>query len=355
MPFRRNLQTLIPFILLPWLCGCSSILYYSQSIQGQLAIMHKRQAIDNLLEQKTLPAGTREQLGGVKQIRDFAGNELGLPVDNSYRDYVDTGREYVVWNVFAAPDLSIDARQWCYLFIGCLAYRGYFAKDDADRFAAELASQGYDVFTGGVSAYSTLGWFADPVLNTMLRRDRIYLARVIFHELAHRKLYIKGDTDFNEAFADTVAHAGVRMWLGSSGTVQELQAYDTAMLHEDVFVNLVLRYRDRLDAVYKSGLDDAEKLRQKQVVLNEMKVEYGRIRAGWKDDDGYDAWFSAGLNNAKLAAVSTYRSYLPGFEKLLAAVNGKLDAFYGKVEQMRGCTREQRRDILLSGRTTFAC
>ena len=355
MPCRRTLHLLVPFLLLPWLSACSPVLYYSQSIRGQLEIMHKRQAIATVLEEKKLPAGTLSQLAGVEQIRDFAGHELGLPVADSYRDYVDTGRDYVVWNVFAAPELSLETRQWCYLFAGCLAYRGYFAEDDARRFAAGLARQGYDVFTGGVSAYSTLGWFSDPVLNTMLRHDRIYLARVIFHELAHRKLYIKGDTDFNEAFADTVADAGVRMWLGGNGTQQELLAYDTARLHDDIFVDLVLRYRDRLDAVYSSSLDATEKRRQKSSVLEEMKAEYGRIRADWKDDDGYDAWFAAGLNNAKLAAVSTYRAYLPGFRMLLSAVDGNLIEFYGQVEQMRACTSEQRRDILLSGRTAFAC
>ncbi|MGH8120496.1 MAG: aminopeptidase, partial [Gammaproteobacteria bacterium] len=327
----------------------------SQSIQGHLEIMHKRQAIDRLLEQKKLPAATLEQLAGVKPIRDFAVRELGLPADNSYRDYVDTGREYVVWNVFAAPALSLEARQWCFLFIGCVAYRGYFAQDDARKFAAELASQGYDVFTGGVSAYSTLGWFDDPILNTMLRRDRLYLARVIFHELAHRKLYLKGDTDFNEAFADTVADAGVRMWLSANGTLQEREGYDAARLHDDIFVSLVMRYRGHLEAIYNSGQTDAEKLRQKQTVLEKMKNDYGKIRSGWKDDDAYDAWFAAGLNNAKLAAVSTYRAYLPGFRKLLAALDGNLAKFYERLEQMQNCTRKQRRELLLAGITVFDC
>ena len=355
MSIRRIVLMSIPFLLLHVLYGCSSIMYYSQSIRGQLEIMHERKAIDTLLAAQNLPPATLAQLAAVKQIRNFAGSELGLPAHNSYRDYVDTKRDFVAWNVFATPELSLEGRQWCFLFIGCLNYRGYFSRDRAYRFAAELESRGYDVFIGGVAAYSTLGWFADPVLNTMLRRDRVYLARVIFHELAHQKLYIKDDTEFNESFADTVSDAGVRKWLGVYGAAEEQQSYATARLHEDIFVNLVLRYRARLEAEYKSTLPDTEKHRQKHVLLDEMKTEYGRLRANWNDDDTYDTWFAEGLNNAKLMAVNTYRAYMPGFNKLLSASAGNLIVFYGLVEQLRDCTKEQRRDILLSGQTAFAC
>ena len=355
MSVYRIIPIVIQLIFLQWLTGCSSISYYSQSIQGQLEIMRKRTAIDTLLAAQNLSPDTLAQLAAIHQIRDFASSELDLPENNSYREYADIGREYVVWNVFATPALSLENQQWCFLFIGCLSYRGYFSKDAAYSLAAELAGAGYDVFVGGVTAYSTLGWFDDPVLNTMLRRDRIYLARIIFHELAHQKLYVKDDTEFNEAFADTVADAGVRKWLARYGTGTELQKYDSTRSNEDTFVNLVLQYRTRLDTVYKSSLTDAEKRRRKHELLDEMSTAYKQIRANRNEDDGYDAWFADDLNNAKLMSVAIYRTYLPGFEKLLSSSGGNLIVFYGLAEQLRGCTKEQRRYILLSGRMPFTC
>ena len=350
----RIISLLVLLILLQWLSGRSTISYYSQSIQGHLEIMRKRTTIDTLLAKQELPANVLAQLSEVKQIRDFASAELGLPENNSYREYVDIQREYVVWNVFATPELSLESRQWCYLFIGCLSYRGYFAREAASRHAAALAEKGYDVFTGGVTAYSTLGWFDDPVLSTMLRRERVFLARTIFHELAHQKLYVINDTEFNEAFADTVAAAGVKRWLATHGTPAEKETYDAARRHEDAFVNLVLQYRDRLEVVYQSGLDDAEKRERKHALLDDMKNAYQRSGTT-PDDDTYAAWFAEGLNNAKLVSVAIYRAYLPGLDKLLSACGGNLIMFYERAAQLRGCAKEQRRNILLAGQTAFAC
>lgn len=346
--------SIIVLILLQWLSGCSTISYYSQSIQGHLEIMRKRVPIDTLLVNQTLPPDILAQLAEVKGIRDFASVELGLPENNSYREYADIKRDYVAWNVFATPELSLKSRQWCYLFIGCVSYRGYFTKDAASRYATSLEKKGYDVFTGGVTAYSTLGWFDDPVLNTMLRLNRVLLARTIFHELAHQKLYVKNDTKFNEAFADTVAAAGVKKWLDTRGTPAEKQAYNATKIHEDAFVNLVIQYRDRLEIMYASGLDDAEKRKRKYALLEEMKGAYQRLGAT-QDDDTYAAWFADRPNNANLVSVTIYRDYLPGFDKLLSACGDNLIRFYELVEQLRGCSKERRRNILLSGQTAFSC
>lgn len=317
--------------------------------------MRKRQDIDKVLQAQSLPADILKRLGGVMALRIFAEERLGLAAGDSYRDYVDTGREYVVWNVFAAPPLSLEARTWCYWFVGCVAYRGYFSDADARAYAADLAAAGYDVHIGGVSAYSTLGWFDDPVLNTMLREDRTYLARIIFHELAHRKLYVKDDTDFNEAFADTVAHQGVTLWLAAHGTESERLKYENMRIHEDQFTDLVMRYRARLGSAYTADDTAEEKLRNKARLLAEMKAEYRQMRTRWQDDDSYDAWFAGTLNNARLAAVATYRAYVPGFEKLLAEAGGDLPAFYARVDELRACTADQRRRILLTGPTEFSC
>lgn len=338
-------------VFLPWLSGCSTMSYYAQSIEGHLEIMHRRTAIDTLLAKQELPAATLTQLAEVNQIRKFAVSELGLPDSNSYRDYADINRKYAVWNVYAAPELSLASHQWCFPFIGCQGYRGYFSREDADNYAAALAEKGYDVFIGGVTAYSTLGWFADPVLNTMLRHDRVFLARTIFHELAHQKLFIAGDTEFNEAFADTVATAGVGRWLETHGTAAEKQAYAITRLQEETFINIVLQYRDRLGDMYQSGLDDADKRNRKHTLLAEMTAAY-RQRPG---NHAYTAWFAEQLNNAKLASVTTYRDYAPGFEKLLAVCGDNLLAFYERVEHLRTCSKEQRRHILRSGRVAFTC
>jgi Predicted aminopeptidase len=334
--------------------GCSSLAYYAQSIRGHFEIMHKRQSIDTLLASHGLPADTSTKLASVQHIRDFAVHRLGLPQNDSYTDYVDTGRDYVVWNVFAVPELSLQIRQWCFLITGCLSYRGYFSTDNAYRLATGLKSQGYDVYIGGVTAYSTLGWFADPVLNTMLRRDTTYLARVIFHELAHQKLYFRDHTEFNEAFADTVADAGVRLWLDLHGTAAERQKYDTERSHKGAFTDLVMKYRARLDELYQSTMEDAGKRQWKAETLSEMRHEYQRLSKDWEDND-YDPWFTQELNNAKLMAVVTYRDYLPGFNALLTGAGNDFIVFYTMVERMRYCSREQREAILLSGATDFEC
>lgn len=336
-------------------CACTTMGYYAQSVHGQVEILQKRQPITSVLNTGSLSAHIANQLAQVQDIREFAKEELGLPDNGSYRDYVDLQREYVVWNVFAAPELSLTGLEWCYLFVGCLSYRGYFSGEAARREAATLEQQGHDVFVGGVAAYSTLGWFADPVLNTMLRQDIEYLARTIFHELAHQKIYIKNDTEFNEAFADTIAEIGVQRWLAREGDPAGRTKLERKQIRENEFVELVLNYRDKLNAVYNTGLPDSEKRAKKSAIFTEMINEYQQLRSGWDGYGVYDAWFAAGLNNAKLLAVATYRQYLPGFKSLLVSVDNDLRRFYRVVEQLGGCNPEQRRQILLAGASTFTC
>jgi len=345
---------IIMTFIMSTLSGCSTLSYYAQSVNGQLEILQKRQPIDALINNNSLPGDTLAQLTLSKQIRDFAINELGLPDNNSYIDYADLERDFVVWNVFAAPELSLQSRQWCYLIVGCLSYRGYFSEEGANTLANELENQGYDVFVGGVTAYSTLGWFADPVLNTMLRFGDTYLAKVIFHELAHQKVYIKDDTEINEAFADTVAETGVRRWLNGNNPVTYEQ-FETIQLQENEFVELVLKYRNQLDDLYNSGMTDTQKRMQKSVLLEQMKNEYQQMYPDNNIHRRYDSWFATGLNNAKVIAVVTYRKYMPGFKKMLLGVDNNLDAFYSLVDQLRHCTYEQRREILLSGNIQFSC
>ena len=334
--------------------GCSSLGYYTQSINGQLELLVKRQPIEQLIKENGLPPETIRQLKQVREIRNFAINDLGLPDNNSYLHYADLGRKFVVWNVFATPELSLQSREWCYLIAGCLSYRGYFSEDAAHTFGNELEAQGFDVFVGGVAAYSTLGWFADPVLNTMLQRGDAYLAKVIFHELAHQKVYIKNDTEINEAFADTVADVGMRRWLANNKSLP-YEEFAKIQKLEDEFVELVMRYRNQLDDLYKSDIPDMQKRLNKPVILEQMINEYQLTQTAQNGPDRYASWFATGLNNAKLMAVVTYRKYLPGFKKMLLAVNNNLEKFYQLAKQLSHCSYEQRRDILLSDNFHFSC
>jgi len=355
MNLYRGISLLFVVFLVINTVACTSLSYYAHSIYGQFEILQKRELIDAVLDHDELPESMSIQLAKTRQIRDFASSELGLPDNDSYRDYVDLKRDHVVWNVFAAPELSLEPLQWCFLIAGCLKYRGYFSEHAAHEYAQKLKNQGYDVFVGGVAAYSTLGWFDDPVLNTMLRWNETHLAKVIFHELAHQKIYIKDDTEFNEAFADTVALVGVNRWLEKFGTSLSLKDFKLKQAREDTFVDLVLEYRNRLDSIYKSSGNDAIKRTQKAILLDQMKKEYATMRADWGNYDVYDAWFDNDLNNAKLMAVVIYRDYLPGFSKLLAKTNNDLNAFYTLVEQLGHCTAKTRRLILIAGQTQFEC
>jgi predicted aminopeptidase len=334
--------------------GCSSLGYYTQSINGQIEILAKRQPIENLIKANELPPETISQLKLVREIRSFAINELGLPDNNSYLHYADLERNFVVWNVFATPELSLQSREWCYLIVGCLSYRGYFSEEAAHTFGDELKTQGFDVFVGGVTAYSTLGWFADPVLNTMLQHGDAYLAKVIFHELAHQKVYIKNDTEINEAFADTVADVGMHRWLAYNRSLT-YEEFAEIQKQEDEFVELVMHYRNQFDDLYKSDISDSQKRLNKSVIFEQMVNKYKQTQTAQNEYNRYESWFATGLNNAKLMAVVTYRKYLPGFKKMLLAVDNNLERFYQLAEQLSHCSYEQRRDILLSDNFHISC
>lgn len=351
----KIVKPLFLLFLITCTTACSSIGYYVQSIQGQLEILQKSEPIDKLLEARQVSQLLHDKLYSIRQIREFAITGLSLPDNGSYRQYADLEREYVVWNVFAAPELSLESKQWCYLVVGCLNYRGYFSRDAAMQLADNLEKQGYDVYVGGVTAYSTLGWFADPVLNTMLNRDITDLAKVIFHELAHQKIYIKDDTEFNEAFADTVAIEGVERWLQKIENSGLTRIFKQQQEREDIFVKLVIKYRQQLDELYHSQLSDPEKRVAKTRLLQQMVNDYQQDRSAWSIGVTYDTWFAVGVNNAKLNAVNTYREYVPGFKILLRSVDNDLDRFYELVEELGKCPAEDRKKILLTGITGISC
>ncbi len=308
-----------------------------------------------MLQSTDTPIELGERLQRITEIRDFASDLLKLPENDSYRSYADIGRQYIVWNVFATPALSLQPHQSCFLIVGCLSYRGYFKKEDALMYMETLKAGGFDTYLGGVTAYSTLGWFDDPILRGMLERNDIELARLIFHELAHQKLYIKDDTEFNEAFADAVALIGLEYWLATNGSVEQRRDFAEQLARENQFVDLVLSYQDRLNQLYQSSLPDSQKLLQKKTIFDGLQAAYSLMRTNWGGYDEYDEWFKHGLNNAKLAAVSTYRNLVPRFFSTYKVAGEDFDTFYSRVAIIGKCPYRQRRQLLRSSAPTLTC
>lgn len=324
--------------------GC----YLLQSVQGQLALMSKREPINRVIDEPSTPPALRAQLETIAAIRDFASRELGLPDNGSYRSYADLGRPYVVWNVVAAPEFSVDAKQWCYPIVGCVAYRGYFVERKARRFAQALRGRGFDVTVGGVAAYSTLGHFNDPVLNTMMGWNDVELAAIIFHELTHQLLYVPNDSSFNEALATTIEEEGVRRWLLAQGRDADLASHLERQGHYAEVVELLSATRAELRAVYASALGPDLKREKKRAAFAAMRASFARLKAGWGGHAPFETWFDGDLNNAHLASVATYFACVPGFERELEAAGGNLTAFYARVRALAKLGQAER-DALLCG------
>lgn len=336
----RSLAVLVA--LLP-LAGC----YVLESARGQLDLNARRVPIARLLASPATPPALRTRLELATELRDYASRELGLPDNASYRSYADVGRRYVVWNVFAAAEFSVDPVTWCFPVVGCVAYRGYFAEARARDFALGLEAQGFDVSVGGVPAYSTLGHFDDPVLNTMLGWDETELAAVVFHELSHQLLYVRGDSAFSESFASVVEAEGVRRWLAANGRSAALAAYAEREARFVAVAELIGAARERLRALYRRPLAAAAMRAAKAAELEELRAAYRARRAAL--GDGYDWLFGADLNNAALATVATYRDCVPGLEATLAAAAGDLARFYAEARRLAGLSQRERHAAVCGG------
>ena len=325
--------------LISWAtCGC----YLLDSAGGQLSLMSKRESIAQIIDRPGTPAALRTQLAQVTSIRDFASRELGLPDNGSYRSYADVGRPYVVWNVVAAPEFAVDPQQWCFPVVGCVAYRGYFVERKAQAFAADLRARHFDVAVGGVAAYSTLGHFDDPILNTMLGWDDVELAGIVFHELTHQLLYLSGDASFNEALATTVEEEGVRRWLLVQHREADLAAHSSEQERYLEVIALLRKTRDELKDVYASQVSTQAMRARKVVIFQNLSVAYAAAQAGWGGRGPFDAWFAGGVNNAHLASIATYYDCVPGFQRELAAVGGDLAAFYRRVNDLAKLRQDER-------------
>lgn len=343
-------------LLLLLLCtSCGEFKYYSQAIRGHVKIMKGRQSIEKLLTLDATSKVSKQQLKEILAIRTFASKVLYLPDNNSYKSFTELKRDYVVWNVFAAAEFSTDLLTWCFPVTGCLPYRGYFDRDAALDYANQLERRGHDVYVGGVSAYSTLGWFADPVLNTMLGHGMTWAARIIFHELAHQKLYIQNDTELNEAFADTVGMIGVKTWLRINHQETEYKSFNEKLLREADFHTLIREFRDEYKILYASDMPDNEKRKGKQELHRDMYRKYQLLKIKWGGNDEYDAWFREGPNNARLGTITTYRDLVPQLESVYLANDGDIQKFYETVQSLSGCGYDERRKFLADMHTETAC
>jgi predicted aminopeptidase len=325
--------------------GCAQMGYYMQAAQGQYALMSEARPIDDWLADPATTDKLKSKLARVKEIRRFAAAELGLPDNGSYKNYADLKRPFVLWNVVAAPALSLEPVKWCFPIAGCVNYRGYYSKAAAQAFAGELRQQGLDVQIGGVPAYSTLGWFDDPVLSTFIQYPDGELARLVFHELAHQVAYAKDDSQFNESFAVAVEEIGVERWMIRFGDDRTRRAYREYEGRKQDFLALLLKHRNALKDLYASDATDVEKLNVKAALFTSLKDEYQVMKAGWGGYAGYDRWFAEPLSNAHLASVATYHDFVPAFRALLQQEKN-MTAFYAAVKRMAGWSRDLRHQEL---------
>ncbi|MED5535411.1 MAG: aminopeptidase [Pseudomonadota bacterium] len=315
--------------------------YYWQAVGGQLEVLRKRTPIEEILKSPDASPETRETLRQVLEIRRFATTVLGLPDNGSYSTYVDLGRSYVVWNVVAAKEFSVEPITWCFLVAGCVSYRGYFDEQAAYRLSTRLEADGLDTVVGGVTAYSTLGYFADPILNTMITNGEQTIAGLLIHELAHQRVYFEDDSELNEAFATAVEEYGTELWLMRAGKLSELAEYRERIQRRADFSRLVSDQQERLREVF-ARTDSAEAKRTaKQAAFDLMRKEYEVLKQTWGGATDYDLWFARPLNNAHLASFSTYGRWLPGMRSFLEALG--LEGFYGEMEVLGKLSSSERR------------
>ncbi len=345
MTLRLIWINLIIIVVTATLTGCETTSYYGQAIAGQMIILNKRQPIKKLLAESRIPVALKAQLERVLEIRKFAESQLFLPVGDQYHSFADLERPFAVWNVFAAPEFSLTPEKWCYPVIGCMSYRGYFSRKDAIKYAHKLRSQGYDVFVSGVAAYSTLGWFDDPVLNTFVYRKDIRLAALIFHELAHHLVYVKSDTTFNESFATFVEQEGLRRWLNHMGNPEAFQEYERDYFRRQKFVQLIMKYRRQLELLYSKTLSSSDKRRGKTIIFAELRSEYERTKEQWQGYAGYDNWFRRPLNNAQMTTVSLYNELVPAFAAILEESGNDLALFYGTCQRLADESKAERKVV----------
>ncbi|MGH8419743.1 MAG: aminopeptidase [Pseudomonas sp.] len=335
----------LPMLAILLLSGCSSLSYYTQLANGQLALLRAREPIADVIADPQRDAKLRDRLLKSQQAREFASQHLHLPDNKSYRLYADIHRPYVVWNVFATGEFSLDPITHCFPIAGCVAYRGYYSQGAARGEAALQKLEGKDVYVSGVEAYSTLGWFNDPIISSMMNWGDERLATLIFHELAHQRFYVKDDSEFNESYATFVEEEGTRQWRTARGMPAETASSE--IQRRDQLTQLVLNARDRLKVLYAQPLAPDVMRQRKAAEFERLRSEYRRLRDGqWGGDKRFDSWVYAPMNNARLLPVGLYDQWVPAFEKVFRQVDGDWPAFFAAVEKMGGLPKDERKALL---------
>ncbi len=338
----RRLVLLCVLLASLLLSSCGTIGYYYQSMRGHLNLMQQSRPIEELLQDADTDSGLRKRLKLVLEVREFASSQLGLPTNDSYHSFAALDRKAVVWNVVATPEFSVAAKQWCYPVIGCASYRGYFSQEQAQQYGAILRQAGLDVAVEPATAYSTLGWFDDPLPSTVINWPESQLVGLIFHELAHQQLYVADDSAFNEAFASAVEQVGVERWFRARMDAAGLGQWQQRKGRKQEFYQLLLQTRAELQQLYERPLQPAEMRKQKAAAFAALQNDYSRLKQKWGGYTGYDRWFGRGLNNARLASVATYAQWVSAFLVLLEESGGELVKFYQASEQLAKTPLKQR-------------
>ncbi len=330
--------------------GCSTLGYYAQAAGGHLDLLQRARPVADAVADPATSAALKERLQFSQRLRDFAVTELQLPDNHSYRRYADLQRDAVVWNVVAAPALSLTLKTWCFPVMGCVGYRGYFDQAQAEALAAQLRAEGWEVSVYGVPAYSTLGWSdwlgGDPLLSTFIHWPEGALAQLIFHELTHQVAYAADDTTFNESFAVAVERIGSRRWLDTHASPEVRAAQATTEARREDFRALTLRYRALLQQVYAGAADGAAQRERKAAVMAALRADYAALKTErWQGYAGYDDWF-ARANNASLGVLAAYNELVPDFERLFEREGGDFTRFYAAVKALAQLPKHERRAAL---------
>jgi predicted aminopeptidase len=333
--------------LLTQLSGCAGPAYYAQAISGHLHLMRSRVPVSELLAAQETDPELARRLRQTQLMRQFAYDHLGLPVSKSYTRMAVTNKNAVTWNVIAAPEFSVDPRLWCFPVAGCVAYRGYFDHSKAETFARKMKSKSFDVIISPAIAYSTLGWFEDPLLDTMLQYSDAMLAGIIFHELAHERLYVRSDTAFNEAFASFAEETGVRLWLSAMGRNAEIGQWENRRKAAVQLNRLLKETREQLAAVYANGQSDELKRQQKGSTLNSLRMQYqALVETDWEGVDYFASWMTGDLNNAHLVLMDSYQGGTCAFAELFEESGKNLEQFYALAEEKAAMKKELRKSWL---------
>lgn len=344
---KNSLRFILGACILSAITGCAQLGYYMQAMQGQMTLLSEAKPIDQWLADPLVQDDLKTRLKRVREIRAFAARELGLPDNGSYKSYADLKRKYVMWNVVATDELSVEPKQWCFPIAGCVDYRGYYNKAQAQDFAQQLQKRGFDVRVSGVPAYSTLGWFRDPVLSTFIQYPDAELARLVFHELAHQVAYAPGDSQFNESFATAIEEAGLARWIATHGGESVRDQYAVYKRRQEDFLALLTRHRQQLEENFARPVSDTEKRARKIEIFKSLQHDYARLKnEQWAGYAGYDRWFGdTPMSNAHFAHVATYHDLVPAFRNLLDT-HKSLPDFYHTIKAMARLDKQARRQQL---------